>query len=343
MSILERLDKVRKLGGTLKVFCAVAGRARSMLYNWLRRKKAGRLEDAKPIALINPKKLGAEKVKEVTDYIEKHPEIATNYVTAIKTGVSPSSVSKIRNKYITKPVTKEVSLTKSHYGWLKRNVCWSMDTMMVRFLGGWLYAMLLVEETSRLLLGWRLCERKLGIYARELLLGAIIRIGTKPLVLKHDRGKEFENTEFQEAPEEKRILSLPSPGYYAPFNSIAERTVRVLRKFTMPLEIRYDATLEEMDRVFSRAQREINHELPRWIFNGKTSQEVYNLTPDYDESERDRMIETVFENQEIEDGEYFLAGKALDKQRQIIVDYLCQRNLCFIERHTIKVKLKPTG
>ena len=331
------------MGCNVKEFCGVIRKSRSMIYNWVKREKSGQLEDAQPIALTNPLKLGWQKVKAVIDYIEQHAEIATNYVTAVRTGVSPSSVSNIRRKYITKPKEQEVTVAKSHYGWLKRNVCWSIDTMMVRFLGGWLNAMLMVEETSRLLLSYRLCEQKLGKYAQELLLNTIIRIGVKPLVVKHDRGNEFENADFQGALQENRILSLPSPGYYAPFNSRLERSNRLVRKFTMPLEIRYNATLEEMERVFTKAQRDINHELPRKIFEGKTSREIYDATSDYQESEREQLIETVYENQEIEEGKYFLSGKALDRQRQIIVEYLCQRELCFVEQHVEKVKLKLTG
>ena len=314
-----------------------------MIYNWLKRAKSGRLEDAKPIALNNPLTLGWQKVKEVIDSIENYAEIATNYVVSVKTGVSTGSVSNIRRKYITQPVATEMTVTKNHYGWLKRNACWSIDTMMVRFKGGWLYAMLMVEETSRLLLSYRLCERKLGIYAKELLLSTIARLNQKPLVVKHDRGSEFENDDFQQALQEKRILSLPSPGHYAPFNSILERSNRLVRKFTIPLEMRYDATLEEMERVLAKAQRDINHHLPRKIFEGKTSQDIYDATPDYEESERDQLIETVYENQEIEDGKYFLGGKELDRQRQIIVEYLCQRNLCFVEKHTTRVLMKLTG
>ena len=193
-----------------------------MIYNWLKRAKSGRLEDANPIALNNPLTLGWQKVKEVIDSIENYAEIATNYVVSVKTGVSTGSVSNIRRKYITQPVATEMTVTKNHYGWLKRNACWSIDTMMVRFKGGWLYAMLMVEETSRLLLSYRLCERKLGIYAKELLLSTIARLNQKPLVVKHDRGSEFENDDFQQALQEKRILSLPSPGHYAPFNSIID-------------------------------------------------------------------------------------------------------------------------
>jgi len=314
-----------------------------MIYSWLKREKSGRLEDAKPIALNNPLTLGWQKVKEVIDYIEKHAEIATNYVTAVRTGVSQSTVSNIRRKYLSKPVAQTVSVTKNHYGWLKRNTCWSIDTMMVRFMGGWIYALLMVEETSRLLLSYRLCERKLGIYAQELLLSTIIRLNKKPLVVKHDRGSEFENDDFQQALQENRILSLPSPGHYAPFNSICERSNRLVRKFTMPLEMRYDATWPEMERVFAKAQRDINHELPRKIFEGKTSQAIYDATPDYEESEREQLIETVYENQELEDGKYFLGGKELDRQRQIIVEYLCQRKLCFVEKHTTRVMIKLTA
>lgn len=314
-----------------------------MIYNWVKREKSGRLEDAKPIALTNPLTLGWQKVKEVLDYIENHAEIATNYVVSVKTGVSTGSVSKIRRKYITKPAPQEVSITKNHYGWLKRNVCWSIDTMMVRFKGGWLYAMLMVEETSRLLLSYRLCEQKLGIYAQELLLSTIIRLGIKPLVVKHDRGPEFKNDDFQSALLKQEILSLPSPGHYAPFNSILERSNRLVRKFTMPLEMGYDATLEQMERVLAKAQHDINRELPRKIFEGQTSQDIYDATLDYDESEREQLIETVYENQELEDGKYFLGGKELDRQRQIIVEYLCQRKLCFVEQHVLKMKQKLTG
>lgn len=315
-----------------------------MIYGWFKREKENRLEDAKPIAHKNPKQIPMEKIKEVISFIEKHRPIATDYAVAMRMGISESSVNKIKHRYITKPEPREeVRLIKGSYQWLKRNVCWSMDTMMVRFMGNWLYAMLLIEESSRMILGFRLCEKKTGQYAGELLLATIMGMGIKPLVVKHDRGKEFENEDFQNILKQEQIVSLPSPGYYPSFNSIAERTIRIVRRYTMPLEHLYDTTLEEVDKALKTAQADINYQLPREMFGGKTSYEVYETGDDYQDYERERLLETVYENQEMEDGKYFLSGKTLDKLRNDLVGYLCQRNLCSVWYRPKQVRKKLTA
>jgi len=332
------------LGGTVKGFCRVIGKARGLIYGWFKREQGNRLEDAKPIALKNPNQIPIEKVKEVIEFIEKHRPIATDYAVARRIGISESSVNKIRHKYITKPESREeVMLIKKSYQWLKRNVCWSMDTMMIRFMGGWLYAILLIEESSRMILGIRLCEKKTGQYAGELLLATTMALGIKPLVVKHDRGKEFENEDFQNILKQEQIVSLPSPGYYPSFNSIAERTIRIVRRYTMPLEIEYDATIEEIDKVLKHAQADINYQFPREMFDGKTSYEVYETGDDYQAYERECLLETVYENQEMEDGKYFLSGKVLDKLRNDLVEYLCQRNLCSVWYRPKQVRKKLTA
>jgi transposase InsO family protein len=272
-----------------------------------------------------------EKVKDAIEFIEKHRPIATDYAVAKRVGISESSAGNIKHKYITKPEPREeVVQIKKSYQWLKRNVCWSMDTMMIRFMGKWLYAILLIEESSRMILGIRLCEKKTGRYAGELLLSAIMALGIKPLVVKHDRGSEFENEDFQDTLKREEIVSLPSPGYYPSFNSIAERTIRIVRRYTMPLETRYDATLEEVDHALKHAQADTNYQFPREMFDGKTSYEMYEAGQDYQSDERERLLEAVCENQEIEDGKYFLSGKVLDKLRRDLVEYLCHRNLCSV-------------
>jgi len=263
--------------------------------------------------------------------MEKHQPIATNYAVAKRIGISESSASNIRHRYVTKPEPREeVMQLKKSYQWLKRNVCWSMDTMVIKFMGGYLYAILLIEESSRMILGIRLCEKKTGRYAGELLLSATMALEIKPLVVKHDRGTEFENEDFQDTLKREEIVSLPSPGYYPSFNSIAERTIRIVRRYTMPLETRYDATLEEVDKALKHAQADINYQFPREMFDGKTSYEVYEAGQDYQSDERERLLETVSENQEMEDGKYFLSGKVLDKLRRDLVEYLCNRNLCSV-------------
>lgn len=265
------------------------------------------------------------------DFIEKFPEIATDYVVGERIGISSGSANKLKRQNRIQSVSAVMPVVKQSYSWMKRNVCWSMDTMMIRFMGGWLYAMLVVEETSRMILGYKLVEEKLGIYARELLLTTLFAMKVKPLVLKHDRGSEFENEYFMDALSDEGIVSLPSPGYYAPFNSIIERSNRIVRRFTAPLETSYNAEVWEIDNALSRGQRVINHELPRKIFDGKTSWQIYQEGKDYEESEREELINLMLDNQKAIDGEYFFRGKELDKHRKEVVNYLCQKNLCNIQ------------
>ena len=98
----------------------------------------------------------------------------------------------------------------------------------------------------------------------------------------------------------------------------------------MLLEIRYDAAIEDVNKALKHAQSDINYQLFREMFNGRTSYEVYETNPDYEEYEREGLLETVYENQEIEDGKYFLSGKVLDKSRNNLVEYLCQITLCSV-------------
>jgi transposase InsO family protein len=243
---------VLETGGTIRSFCRVTGQTRSRIYNWIRREKEGKLEDAKPVAREINWRVSLRKIGEVLKMVRRYPEIATDYVVGIRTGLSPSTVNKIKRGYLVKPVREEDwNIVKKSYSWLKRDVCWSMDTMMVRFMGGWLYVMLIIEEKSRMILAYKIAEKKLGIYAKDLLSETIIRMNTKPLVIKHDRGSEFENDDFLKALEEENIISLPSPGYYAQFNSMLERTNRIIRRFTAPLEIKYDRSEEHTSELQS--------------------------------------------------------------------------------------------
>lgn len=315
---------------------------RSKIYNWLRREKEDRLEDAKPIAKRMVWKISIRKIHEVLKMVKRYPEIATDYVVGIKTGLSPSTVNKIKKGYLAKPVREEDwNIVKKSYGWLKRDVCWSMDTMMVRFMGGWLYVIMVIEELSRMIVGYKIAESKHGIYAKALLLETLFKMNTKPLVVKHDRGREFENKDFINFLEEENIISLPSPGYYAQFNSMLERTNRIMRRFTVPLEMRYDATYGEISHAIARGQKLINNVMPRKIFAGRTSHEIYETSNPYQDSERTELIKLMLDKQKESDGEYFLNGKGLDKQRKEVVEYLCQMNLCQIH-YQVNLK-KLTG
>lgn len=311
---------------------------RGKMYNWFTREREDRLEDKRPVANRMSWKLKPEKVIEVLRLIDKYKEIATDYVIGIKSGLAASTVNKIKKMYLApKQPDEPEMIIKGSYQWPKRNICWSMDTMQVRFMGGWLYVMLVIEETSRMVLGYMVMEKKRGIYARELLLRVTDKMKKKPLVVKHDRGVEFENEEFQDMLKELEIVSLPSPGHYAPFNSVAERSVRLVRRFTGRLEARYDTALYQVENTLSRAQQIINYEMPRKIFTGRSSYDVYQTTKDYEEQERIALIKDLIEKQRVKEGLYHRSGKILDKHREEVVEYLCQKNLCCI-RYEVKTK-----
>lgn len=245
-----------------------------------------------------------------------------------------------------RPKKKAVKRPQATYQWLARNACWSMDTMRVRFMGGWLYVMLVLEEYSRLILGYRIAPHIIGQYARELLAATILELGIRPLVVKHDRGSEFVNGTFQGLLRTEQIVSLPSPGYYAPFNSRIERGIRVMRKFTWALERRYDAELEEVDHAIGRGRYIINEEMPRRIFKGVTGRRIYEEGVDYDPGDRDRLIDEIFAYQRMLDGEFFLKGEELDMQRKEVVRYLQQVSLCevgFTYRHSSVVEQAPSS
>jgi transposase InsO family protein len=322
------------IGVAIAVFCRLIGLVRSTYYRWSNREAEGRLENEKPIARNRWWTHPMEKVHAVLYWLGAIPEIATNYVLATKAGISQTAVRKIRKKWCgcseavaSVSVVAKATVARS-YAWLAKHACWSMDTMQIRFIGGWLYAMLVMEEYSRFLLGYRLVGKKLGVYARELLLATALELGIRPLVLKHDRGSEFENYDFQEALREERIMSLPAPGHYAPFNGRLERGIRTLRNFTRPLEARYDATLEEVEKALSRGRYVVNEEMPRRIFDGETARTMYDAAEPYRPEEREKLVTLIVEKEKRLQGKFFLKGLELDKQRAEAVNWLCGENLC---------------
>jgi hypothetical protein len=308
------------------------GICKSSVHRWRKRKAAGCLENRKPAVKNIWWKTSQEKIQEMINYRNEHKEIATDCVVGLQFGISPTTVGKILAK-IFKPVEQIASnnliiRVPVHILWQKINACWSTDHMYVKFMGSWLYLQLLLEEYSRLILGWKLSGELSGANSRALIEAVINRLGTKPLVLKHDRGAEFQNPEVQGFLSQSRIIPLPSPAHYAPFNGELERTNRLVRRFTRPLEKKIGTTLDELVPAIQRGAREINDYLPRRIFNGRTSREIYDQEEVYSEEQREYLVDRIFQEQARIEGKYFLKGSVLDKQRRTVVESLQRLNLC---------------
>jgi hypothetical protein len=272
---------------------------------------------------------------QILSFVEDHKEIASCWVVGRKFSISPTTVWKIlKEESVDKMKTACAVIAQySEPGWSnwqRIHACWSTDVLKIRFMGGWIYLQLLLEERSRLILGWKLSAELCGENSRDLIKAVIARIGMKPLVVKHDRGSEFINYVFLGYLEEQKIISLASPAHWAPFNGRMERTNRLVRRFTRLLERSYCTTLDELISAIERAVQEINDELPRRMFGGLTSREIYDQKEVYTEAEREYLVKKIFEEQERIDGEYFLKGSELDRQRQAVLQSLQRMNVCEI-------------
>lgn len=305
-------------------FCRAIGIWRSLIYYW----KKNPLCKGRKSGYF---KIGIEKVNEILKVISEYKEVASEYFVAVKCGVSTTTVGRVRRMYLASSIIHVPKRFHKHYEWLKRHACWSIDTMYIRFMGGWLYLTVVLEEYSRLILGWRLCEQKLSMYAKELVSEIITGVGIIPLIMKHDRGSEFMEENFQEELNLHKIISLPSPGHYAPFNSRMESSNRLFRKFTRPLESGYDTPLDKLHHAIERGEMIINEEFPRRMFDGKTSRQVYIHGEDYTEKEREFLIEEIYKRQERIEGLFFLRGAELDERRREVIDLLQGLNLCRVE------------
>lgn len=316
---------------------------RSVFYVWRDRSKAGRLANEKPIAKNIWWRISEEKKEEAMKITKEYKEIASQWVIGRIIKLSATSIGKIwRENRISLPVKHIRKKTTGGWEWTKKHACWAIDTMQIRFMGKWLYLLMALEEYSRIILGWKLTASKSDEYSSMLIKQIIDTIGIPPLVIKHDRGTEFINDNFIGYLKKQQIVSLPSPGYYAPFNGQVERGIRLMRKFTLPFEKVYDASWEDIAQSVSRGMRIINEELPRRMFGGRTSSDVYEGGEIYREEERERLIAEIFRKEAERQGEYFLKGKMLDKQRENIVRFIQELNICEVWYGNKTVKLFST-
>ena len=223
------------------------------------------------------------------------PEIATHYMLGVKAGMSPSSAGKILNRNL----PREIEIVKQVYeektcDWLKVHVCWSIDTIKFLTDEGWLYIQTLLEEYSRAELGWLASMSNTANRAVTLVRNVAEKLGVNPLVLKFDRGSEFKNAELKMLLEEIGIQGMASPRHYPGFNGKRERANQLVEKF---LPEKGGISITETYEHLERAMHCINHELPRRIFNGKTSAQMYAEGEIYAENERETLKNMILKHQ----------------------------------------------
>jgi hypothetical protein len=341
-AILFGAQEAVKAGVTVKGFCQWAHLSRGLYYRWRRREANGCLANSRPVAKNIPWKHDETMTKKVLEFKKEHPEIASHYAAGKRCGIAPSTAGKILAEANAKTADSPANVSRFIPGWsewLKIHACWSTDMMRIHFWGGFLYLHLLLEERSRLILGWKLGLEYSGTNTLELVRSVIECLGQKPLVLKHDRGQDMLGGGLLDYLREQKILFLPSPAYYAPFNGRMERTNPLVRRFTRPLEALVKCPPEKIVAAIQRGSHDINDVLPRRMFGGLTSREVYNQKEVYTESDQEYLIKRILQEQARTDMNYEKMS-SLDRERLVVLQALKGTNLCDYSLGE-KVKLFP--
>ncbi|HDT14600.1 MAG TPA: transposase, partial [Firmicutes bacterium] len=231
--------------------------------------------------------ISRDKEKEVLRACKKLGSMATNYIVGCSAGVSASTAGRIINKYRPKQKNNPAKQPEIKVKWGKLHTCWSIDTLTVKLAGGIkAYLQLILEERSRCILSSQLIMKKSGKKSAGLIRATIHAFNLAPLVLKHDRGSEFMNSDVQGLLKNYRILPLVSPYRYPPYNGKLENTNRLIRKYmsrTRPM------SYEKTEALVKEAVCYINEEMPRAIFEGRTSKEIYSAGIYFKESCRRRF------------------------------------------------------
>lgn len=300
---------------------------RELYYSWLKRET---LEDRKPGPRHAPWALSDETVSKVLELKKQYEEIATCYVIAIKAGISPSSVGKIFREHAGQ--AKEKNPKKKCFktvDWLKMHICWALDSLKIASNDGYVFAQLIFEEYSRSVLGWIASFSNTAEKAKMLFENVTEKFEIMPLIAKSDRGSEFQNSTVKGYLDENGILPMPSPGNYPLFNGKLERENSIIRKFLKPKKGGYSA--EEICARIEKAVYVINHELPRRIFGGKTSAEVFKNGEIYKKEEKEMLIKKAEEEIAKIEKQRIPGVDQLDVIRKGMVKSVVDMGLCVIK------------
>ena len=269
----------------------------------------------------HPKKLSETVQQKVIEVAKKYLEISSRYAVGKICGVSATSVGKILRKYGLAGKKEEQKQDKpmQTYEWLRKNICWSIDAVRIKFKGWLLYLLVLRDEYARLPLSTSISMTNSAFDAAELVKQTIRALKVKPVMVKKDRGSEFKGSEFQDELREEGIVDFTGPGYYPKFNGKHERGNKIFAKLQKLFYGKDVGLLKFLETVKEAVDFEANI-LPRMMFNGKTSREVYDEAKDYTADERQaflaRLLEVKTENERKKEQ---LKNDMLDVQRICIV------------------------
>ena len=328
--ILESTKEAVRAGGSVECASRFYGIAKSTWYEWEKEDKAGKIGEKKQVVSNHPKKLSDIVEQNILETAKKYLAISTRYAVGFLCGVSATAVGKVLRRFGLAGTKDEKKKDKPvmTYEWLKKDICWTIDTVFLKFKSFLIYLQVLRDEFSRMPLASCYSMTNSGREAAELVGQTIRTVKRRPLVVKHDRGPEFKGKEFEELLREECIVTLTSPGYYPKFNGKHERGNRVFGK----LEKLYEGKDVGMFVFMAAVKEAIDFEaniLPRMMFGGRTSREVYDGAESYSEEEKKAFFARLLEvKDEVERKKIQKKMDMLDVQRVCVVKSVVDTNLC---------------
>ena len=156
-------------------------------------------------------------------------------------------------------------------------VMWSEDGTAIRDRSRKRELLALQDDCARYKINWRLAH---GAAQVPDVLGYLRQAFEKhgaPLVLKHDGGSIFHETDVKALLDQYGVVELTSPPGYPPFNGKKERSMRDIKSYERALrQNRVGTSLE--DRIVL-SMHDLNEERPRPVLGGRTAREVFEAQP----------------------------------------------------------------
>jgi transposase InsO family protein len=160
------------------------------------------------------------------------------------------------------------------YEFIAPQLAWSADFIKVNPAGEVLRVQ---DERSRCVLGFEMKDPWTDIEVTRFVHQAIQRYGA-PMFFKHDLGSVFTSGVFQAMLRAARVMALPNPPYYAPFNGKHERTNGSVRQWLLPLMAQFP-TKEEIAAEMREALVDHNEDRRKDALGKRTPKDVYLNDP----------------------------------------------------------------
>jgi transposase InsO family protein len=237
-TILLALESLRAQGGTITGFSQAVQKAYSTLLRW--RKLVRGKTKAEALAILQDKtqafsepRLPEATRRAIVACHEHYPHWGAKQIAhylSQKQGlkISPATVHKVlKQEHPVPPWDKERRRKLHTFGQVNFATC--IDHAEIVLGGVKAHLCLLLDETSRFILGWSLGLSKSAARVVELIKAVSHQYG-RPTLVKTDNAPEFRQ-EFRRLINVLGIFHLNSPYYHAPFNGKVERVIRDLRRY----------------------------------------------------------------------------------------------------------------